>query len=219
MKYFQIYFLITLTLFPLFGCLKSNKSTIGIDNKSYINDFELLQENPNNQTSVKITSPMAIIDPTDNDIEIFDSSIEILNKNGQDFKVISGNSTLNNLLNSIRVYNNVNISFLNNKDYYITTNSFYWDLNSSLIDINNPLNINFDNSNIIASNGLYNIDSSQLKIVNTEFKRNIYNSDGKEETQVAIKSDFAKWFKKDNILVFTSNDKQVETTIKFLLTQ
>jgi len=31
--------------------------------KSYINDFELLQENPNNQTSVKITSPNAIIDP------------------------------------------------------------------------------------------------------------------------------------------------------------
>ena len=79
--------------------------TINIDNKSYINDFEILHINPNNQTSVKITSPKAIIDPINNDIEIFESSIEILNKNGKDFKIISGNSTLNNLSNFINVFN------------------------------------------------------------------------------------------------------------------
>ncbi|WP_269610331.1 LPS export ABC transporter periplasmic protein LptC [Prochlorococcus marinus] len=219
MKYFQIYFLLIFSLLPLFGCEKFKKSTTKIDNKSYINDFVLLQENPNNQTSVKITSPNAIIDPTNNDIEIFESSIEIHNKNGQDFKVKSGNSTLNNLTNTIRVFNNVNISFLNNQDYYITTDSFDWDLNTSFIYINNSLNINFDTSNIIASKGLYNIDSSLLKIDNTEFNRNIYNSNDKEEYQIEIKSDFAKWFKKDNTLVFTSNDKQVETTINFLLTE
>ncbi len=219
MKYLPVYFLLIITVLPLLGCQKSNKSTIQIDNKSYINNFQLLQENPNNQTSVKITSPKAIIDPTNNDIEIFDSLIEILNKSGQDFNVKSGNSTLNNLSNSIRVFNNVNISFLNNQDYNITTNSFDWNLNTSIIDINNPLTINFDNTNIVAAKGFYNVDSSLLKIDNTEFNRNIYNSDGMEEYQVEIKSDFAKWFKNDNTLVFMSNQKQVETTINFLLAQ
>ena len=208
-----------MTILALFGCQISKKSTTQIDNKSYINDFELLQENPNNQTSVKITSPKAIIDPTNNDIEIFESSIELLNQNGQDFNVKSGNSTLNNLTNSIRVFNSVNISFLENQDYYITTNSFDWNLNTSIIDINDPVNINFDNTRINATNGLYNIDSSLLLIDNSEFNRSIYNSNGEEEYQVKIKSDFAKWFKKDNTLVFTSNEKQVETTINFLLTE
>ena len=69
MKYLQIYFLLIITILPLFGCQKSDKFDTQIDNKSYINDFELLQENPNKYTSVKITSPKAIIDPTINDIE------------------------------------------------------------------------------------------------------------------------------------------------------
>ena len=219
MKLFNIYLLLIISLFSLFGCQKSNKSTAKIDNKSYINDFELLQENPNNQTSVKITSPRAIIDPRNSDIEIYDSSIVILNKNGIDFKVKSGNSTLDNLSNNIRVFNNVNISFLQDSDYNFITNSFNWDLNTSVIDINNPLYINFENTKINASKGFYNIDSSLLKIDNTRFNRKINNSEGVEEYQVEIKSDFAKWFKNDNKLVFTSNEKQVETTIKFLLTK
>jgi len=216
---FQIYFLVIFSILSLFGCQKSNKYTTQIDNKSYINDFELFQENPNNQTSIKITSPKAIIDPTNNDIEIFDNLIEIFNENGQDFIVKSGNSTLNNLSKSIRVYNNVKLSFLNNYDYFITTNSLEWDLNSSIIDINNYLNINLDNTQIIASNGTYNVDSSLLRIHNTEFNRNIYNSEGIEQYQIKIKSDFAKWFENENILVFTSNNKQVESTFKFLLTK
>ena len=219
MKYLPIYFLLITTTLSLFGCQNRNKSSTQIDSKSYINDFELLQENPKNQTRVKINSPKAIIDPKNNDIEIFESSIEIINKDGNDFRVISGKSTLNNLTNTINVFNNVKISFLDNQDYYINTNSFEWDLNTSIIDINNPVNINFDNTKINASNGFYNIDSSLLKIVNSEFNRNIYNSNGVAEYKVKIKSDFAKWFKKDNTLVFTSNDKQVETTIKFLSTE
>ncbi len=219
MKHLPIYFLLLITTLPLFGCQKSNKSSIQIDNKSYINDFELLQENPNNQTSVRITSPKAIIDPLNNDIDIFESSIELLNKNGQDFKVKSGNSTLNNLTNSIRVFNSVNISFLDNQDYYMTTNSFDWDLNTSIIEIIDPVNINFDNTRINATNGFYNIDAGLLKIDNSDFNRYIYSSNGDEQYHVKIKSDFAKWFKKDNTLVFTSNKKQVETTINFLLTE
>ena len=219
MKYLPIYFLLIITTLPLFGCQKSNKSSTQIDNKSYIKDFELLQENPNNQTSVRITSPKAIINPSNNDIDIFDSTIELLNKNGQDFKVMSGNSTLNNLTNSIRVFNSVTISFLDNQDYYINTNSFDWDLNTSIIDINEPVYINFDNTRINASNGFYNIGLKLLNIVNSEFNRYVYTTRGDEEYQVKIKSDFAKWFKRDNTLVFTSNEKKVETTINFLLTQ
>ena len=217
MNYLSIYSLLIITLLPLFGCQKIIKSTAELDNKSYISDFELLQSNPNNQTSIIITSPKAIIDPTNNDIEIFDSSIELINKNGNDFKVISGKSTLDNLTNSIRVFNSVNISFFNTHNYFITTNSFNWDLNTSLIDINNPVLINFDNTMISATSGLYYIDSNQLKIENSEFNRSIYNSEGEEEYHVKIKSDFANWFKKDNTLVFTSNENQVETTINFLL--
>tara|TARA_Y100001968_G_C19307658_1_gene692452 strand:+ start:205 stop:864 length:660 start_codon:yes stop_codon:yes gene_type:complete len=216
---FPIYFLLVLTIYPILGCQKSYNLTTQIDNKSYINDFELLQENPNNETRVKITSPKAIIDPTNNDIEILESSIEILNKNGQDFLVESGNSTLNNSSNVIRVFNNVNISSLENEENIISTNSFVWDLNTSVLDLNNPLNINLDNSMMIATNGLYNINLSLLKIDNTEFIRKIYNSEGKVKYRVEIKSDFAKWFKKEKTLVFRSKNKQVETNIKFLLTK
>ena len=219
MKYLRVYLLLIITTLPLFGCYESNKSSTQIDNKSYINDFELVQENANNQTSIKIISPKAIIDPKNNDIEIFKSSIEIHNKDGHDFKVKAGNSTLNNLTNSIRVFNNVNISFLNKQDYFIITDSFDWDLNTSIIDINNHFKIKFDNTNIKATNGFYNIDSGLLKIDNPKLLRYLYNSEGEEEYQVNIISDYAKWFKSDNTLVFISNEKQVETTINFLLTE
>ncbi len=217
MKSFNIYLLFILIIFPLLGCQKSNKSTLQIDNKSYINDFELLQQNPNKETSVKITSPKAIIDPTISDIELYESLIVIMNENGIDFQVRSGNATLNNLSNNIRVFNNVNISFLTDLDYNINTNAFNWNLNTSVIDINNPLDINFENTKINATNGFYNINSSLFKIDNTRFNRKINNSEGVQKYQVEIKSDFAKWFKNNNKLVFTSNEKQVETTIKFLL--
>ena len=213
------YFLLIITIIPLIGCQKLNKSTTQIDIKSYINKLELLQENPNNQTSIKITSDKAIIDPSKNDIEIFESTIKFLNKNGQDFKVESGNTYVNNLDNSILVSNNVNLSFLNKQNYYITTNSFEWDLNTSTIDIKNPVKINFENTLINATSGLYNIGSSLLRIDNSEFNRYIYNLKDKVEYQVEINSDFSKWYKKDNTLEFISNDKQVETTINFLLTE
>ena len=216
MNKINLYLLLLITIFPILGCQKSIKSTTQLDNKSYINDFELLQENPINKTVVKVISPKAIFDPSTNDIEIFNSTIEILNNRVNDIQVKSGNSTFNNLSNFIKVYNQVNISFLDNDDFFIRTNSFKWDLNTSFIDIDNPLDINFDNTKIIATNGLYNIDSSLLRIDNTEFNRNVYNPDGKEEYQVKIKSDFAKWYKIENKLVFISNDRQVETTINFL---
>ncbi len=219
MKFFSIYSLLIFTVLPLLSCQKSDNSTKQIDNKSYITDFELLQENPNNEISVKIISPKAIINLKNNNIDIFDSSIVIATNNENDFLVRSGNSSINNLSNIINVYNNVKISFLNNENYFITTNAFNWDLKTSVIDINYPLNIIFDNSNIIASKGFYNIDVSLLKIFDTEYNRYIYNSYGKKEYQLNIKADFAKWSKKDNTLEFTSFEDQVETTINFLITE
>ena len=208
-----------ISMLPLFGCQKSNQSTTQIDNKSYIKDFELFQNNANGESSLRISSPKAIIDPITNDIEIFENSIELLNNNSQDFKVLSGNASLINSTNTIKAFNNVKISFLNKSDYYVNTNSLDWDLNSSLININNSVNINFDNTKINASKGLYNTDLSSLKLYKSEFTRNIFNSEGDNQYQVKIKSDFVKWFKKDNTLVFSSNNKQVEATINLLLTK
>ena len=218
MDIFTKYLLSLLSILPLLACQSTNKtkSNTKLENKSFIKNFELLQENNSNDTRIRITSPKAIIDKISNDIEIFESSIEILNKNKVEIKVSSGNSTLNNLSNTIRVFNNANISFLNNEDYFIRTNSFNWDLNTSIIDIENPLNINFNNTNIIASNGFFNIDLNLLKIYNSRFNRSVFNSDGKEQYQIKINSDFAKWLKNENTLFFLSNEKQVETTIKFL---
>jgi len=218
-KQTYLYFLIVLAIYPLLGCQKSSKPIAQLDNNSYITNFELLQKNTSNDTRIRITSPKATLDQTNNIIEIVKSSIEIINKDGQDFKVKSGYSTINNMSNLINVFNNVKISFIDNKDYYITTNSFTWDLNTSIIDINSPLNMNLDNTKIVATNGLYNLDLSKFKIANSVFNRNFFNSDGKKTYQVEIKSDLANWLKNENSLEFKSNDKQVETTINFLTTK
>ena len=219
MKRFYLYFLIVFTIFPLLGCQKSSKPTAQLDYKSYITNFELLQKNTSNDTRIRITSPKATLDQTNNIIKIIDSSIEIINKDGLDFKVKSGNSTINNISNLINVSNNVIISFIDNKDYFISTKSFNWDLNTSIIDIDSPLNMNLDNTNIIATNGLYNLDLSQFIIDNSLFNKSFYSSEGKKLYQVEIKSDYANWLKKEKTLVFQSNDKQVETTIQFLTTK
>ena len=201
----------------ILGCKKIQNEQKEIDNKSYINDFELSQKNSLNETLVKITSPKAVIDANSNDIEIFDNLIKIIDKDGEDdIEVKSNNSILNNSSNLIRVFNNVNISLVTNENYYVTTESFIWDLNSSHINLNSPLYINLDNTNIRSSSGSYNINSNLLKINNNIFKRKIISSEGKEKYQIEVSSDIAKWFKKENILEFTSNNKQVETTIKFL---
>ena len=219
MKFFSIYFLLIISIIPILGCEKSTKYRTEVDNKSYIINFELLQENPNNDTSIKITSPKAKVDPSNNNLEILESTIELLTKDGQDFKIKSGNSILNNITNSIKVFDNVNISFLDKPDYYITTNSFLWDMQTSIIDINNPVKVNFNNINITATNGSYNIDSKLLEIENSDFNRVNFNSDGHVDYEIKIKSDFAKWFKTDNTLVFRSKEKQVETIINFLITK
>ena len=65
-------------------------------------------------------------------------------------------------------------------------------------------------------NGIYNINSGQLNINNNVFNRIIINEDGQKQYQINIISDNAKWFKDSNSLEFTSNDKQVETTVNLL---
>ena len=209
-------FISLLSILPLTACQLSPNANIDFDNKSYINNFELIQENSTNDTRIKINSPKAIIDPTINNIEILDSSIEIINGLGDDVRIKSGYSNLNNSKNIISVYKDVHINILENNNSYIKTNSFNWDLNTSNINLNSPLSIYFNNTTIFSSNGFYDINLSVLKTYNNIFNTTIYNSNGKEKYQIEIISDIAKWVKSENSLEFISNNKQVESTIDFL---
>ena len=209
-------FISLLTILPLTACQQSPNANIDFDNKSYINNFELIQENSTNDTLIKINSPKAIIDPTINNIEILDSSIEIINGLGDDVRIKSGYSNLNNSKNILSVYKDVHINILENKNSYIKTNSFNWDLNTSNINLNSPLSIYFNNTIIYSSNGFYDINLSVLKTYNNIFNNTIYNSNRKEKYQIEIISDIAKWVKSENSLEFISNKKQVESTINFL---
>ena len=216
MNRYILYFLIILPIFTLLSCQKSKPNKLAVDNKSYIKKFELIQKNASNKTTIKITSPKAIIDPLNNNIEVIDSSIEILNKKGDNLKVESGKSIFNNSKNLLNVYNNVYISLLDHKNSFIKTNSFDWDLNTSNINLYSPLDINFENSRITSSYGSYNIDSSQLNLSNNVFNTSIQNSEGNQLYQIEIISDKSKWFKYNNSLEFASTEKQVETTINLL---
>ena len=216
MNKIYLYFLLLLTFIPLFSCQRTQYKSQVIDTNSYINNFELLQKNQKNYNNIRITSPRAIIDNKSNDIEIFNSSIEILDTNGNDISVIADKSILNNSLKLISVYKNVKISLIDTKNYFIKTDSFNWDLKTSNINLDSPLDINLETTQIKSSGGIYNIKSGILSINNNKFNRRILNSDGEENYQIEINSDNAKWIKNNNTLEFTSNNKQVESTINFL---
>ena len=216
MKRFTLFLLSLVPILPLIACQKIQNESQDIDSKSYINDFELTQTNNLNNTIIKITIPKSIIDQYKNNIEIFDNLITVINKNDQDFQVKSGNSSLNNSSNLIRVYNNVNISLVENENYFISTDSFNWDLKSENIKLNNSLDINFDDTRITSLSGSYNINSNLLTINDNIFKRSVFNSYGEKQYKIKILSDMASWSKKENLFEFTSNNKQVETTIDFL---
>ena len=216
MKYINLNLFYFILIVPLLSCQKTNTNNRFVDNNSYINDFELIQQNPENSTRIKITSPNAIIDPANNDIEIYDSKIIILDKDEETIEVKSGQSTLNNSTNLIKAYQSVIISFITKNNSYIKTNSLEWDLSTSNINLNSPIDINFKDTSILSSNGIYDIESSELKINNNIFKRCILNKEGKRKFQIQVISDKANWFKNENSLEFSSDIKQVETTIDFL---
>ena len=219
MKRLYIYFLLTLNLLPLVGCKEYKNKSVDIDNKSYINDFELLQQNSINDTRIKIISPKAEIDSTNNDIKMSNSLIQILNSKNQDIQVKSGQSKLNNSSNLISVYQKVVISPLDNDNFLINTNSLDWDLKSSFINLNSPLDINFENTKITSSYGSYDIGLNKLKINNNIFNRTISNKNGKPAYHIKILADKGIWLNENNSLEFSSTDKQVETTIDFLITK
>ena len=203
-------------LLPLFACQKSETNIIDSDQNSYINDFELIQKNSLNDTTIKINSPKATIDQVTSDIEIQNSNIKILNNKNNSIEIKSGKSILNNSNNLIRVYNNVYIALLDNKDSHITTDSFEWDLNTSNINLNSPLNISFKDTKIFSKYGSYNINLNNLVLNENIFKRDTYNIKANKQYEIQITSDIIKWFKKDNIIEFISDNNQVETTINFL---
>ena len=107
MKQAYLYFLIVLAIYPLLGCQKSSKPIAQLDNNSYITNFELLQKNTSNDTRIIVTSPKATLDQTNNIIEIVKSSIEIINKDGQEFARIIGSIDFEdkNFINWIKKYN------------------------------------------------------------------------------------------------------------------
>ncbi len=219
MQKWPLYLIILFSLFPLLSCQRNKNTIVEVDSNSYINDFELLQKNNINDNTVRITSEKAIIDNFNNDIKIFDSIIEITNQKGKDILIKSGNSTLNNLTNEINVFNNVNISLIESKNYFVNTESFIWDLNKSNINFDKALDIKLDNTSITSLWGSYNINLSELIIINNYINRSVFNNEGKEKYQIEIKSDVAKWDKKNNILELKSNSKQVESTINILNTK
>tara|TARA_Y100001968_G_scaffold319308_1_gene350636 strand:- start:564 stop:1217 length:654 start_codon:yes stop_codon:yes gene_type:complete len=201
---------------PLLACSNSKDISIEIDSTSYINDFELRQENIQNDSLIIIKSPQALIDINNNDVEIFNSLIKIKNKFGTNIQINSGNSTFSNNSNLIKLYNNVEISLLDYQNSFIKTESFDWDLNQSKIILNNPLNIQFNNTQINSSKGLFNLDSNFLIINDNILNRNILDSKGKEKYIIEIHSDIAKWYKDENQIQFISEKEQVETNIYFL---
>ncbi len=205
------------SILTLLACQNNyNNNVKDVDNKSYITEFELIQDNPKNDIRVEIKSSKAIIDPTNNDIEILDSSILILNNNVHDVKIRSGRSNFNNFNNSIEAYNNVYMSLLDGSNSFLKTKSLNWNLNTENILFNNPIHINLKNTSIHSTHGSYNTEGNILKINNNVFNRTIYNSKGEEKYTIEIKSDNAKWFKNKELLEFTSKGSQVETTINFL---
>ena len=203
-------------ILPLISCSKSSENIISIDENTYIEKFELVQNNANNNTTVKISSPKAIIDQTTKDIDIYDSDIKLSDKTGNTINISSGRSTLNNSINVIKAYNNVNIKLPDDENAYILTNSVEWFLDKSVMDFDSPLAINFKDTIITSLNGSYDIESSILTLKNNIFNRNIYNSEGIIDYQIEIYSDNAKWTESDNSIVFTSDNKQVETIFKIL---
>ena len=92
MKRYIFYLFTFLPFLSLLSCHKNNNTSILVDDKSYIRNFELTQTNPSNDSVIRIFSPKAIINPQNNDIEIIDSSIDILNNNSQDINIKSGNA-------------------------------------------------------------------------------------------------------------------------------
>ena len=70
---------------------------------------------------------------------------------------------------------------------------------------------------LLNSNKLLKSDQNEYIYTGCQiFNRSIFNDDGEPIYIIKIIADSAKWLKDNNSLEFTSNDKQVETTINFL---
>ena len=211
-------FLITITLFyiiPLLSCKREVSTTDQNDNKSYLSDFELIQERPNN-TKIEITSPKAILSSISQNLEIYNTNVKITNFQGISYDIISGKSFLHNANQTIRLFNDVIITGFEKDDSKITTSEFTWFLDKSLINLDNNLKINFNNTKIYSTNALFNLNNNLMHLYSVEFYREINNQNGRNNNLVTIIADNAKWQKQDGIIEFTSNQKQVETTIDFL---
>ena len=100
-------------ILPLTSC-KYNDNQLA-DNNAHINNFELVQENPSNDTSIKISSPKAIIDPFiwdlnksiinfDSPLEINSNSTTISSTDGR-YNIDSKTLNLNNIIFNESIFN------------------------------------------------------------------------------------------------------------------
>ena len=205
--------LFSILFFPLSSCQNSSNLRSEIDNKGYLTEFNLIQENPINNSTIIINSPKAIIDQKNNDLKIFDSSIEFNDTSNSNIFIKSGESSINQSTNTIESIDNVNISFGHDNLSNITTDKLFWNLDTSIIVIDSKLIFNFDDTKILSDKGIYFTNISQLILDNVFYQKNFTNAQGDQIYNIIIKSDSASWLKENKLLEFTSTNKQVESNI------
>ncbi len=213
MKSKTIVFISILISIPLTSCNRNSVLDTNIDNKAYITDFELIQQNPRNNTKIKINSPKAILDSSTQNIEIINSQIEILGEYQKNIKIKSGKALLNNTRNHISAKDNIVITDNKQTDNSIKTDQLSWELNKSIINLDKELIINFANTNIYSKEGIYDLNLNKLDLKNVFFTRKIKNRKGFTSYDIIINADNSKWLKENNSLEFSSDNGQVETTI------
>ena len=206
----------TLSIFislSLISCKSNTNLSNNNDNNTHITDFELIHENPANNTKIRINSPKARLDSSTQNIQIFKNEIEIINQPDKIIKIQSGNATINNATKFISAANNVIISDSEQPINSIETRQLYWDLNDSIINLDNELSINLPNTNIYSKKGNYDLNLDLVYLHEVLLTRTINTIDGFRSYEITITADKSKWLKEHNSLEFTSDNGQVETTI------
>ena len=208
--------LLSISLLITSSC-KINRDNINKpDEYSYLTNFEMVQQRADKINKVIISSPKAILNPTNNQIDIIRSNIEIINNNGKKFNIKSGKALLDNSNKQINISKDVTIIGDNYDKSYIKTNSLTWNLEKSSINIQNDLTITLKNTKIYSINGFYDLNKGRIDLNSVELYRDIFNKNGFKSHSIIVLADRGNWVKENNDFKFTSGENQVETTVKFL---
>ncbi len=197
----------------LISCKNNRSIEKNIDYNSHITDFELIHDNPLNNTKIIINSPKAILDSSTQNIQIKDNKMEIIDKSETNVTIKSGNATFNNKTKIISATDNIVITDSQNQASSIETSMLNWNLNNSIINLDNEMLINLPNTNIYSKEGTYNISLDLIKLNDVLFTSTSNTKNGLTSYEISITADNTKWLKENNSLEFTSEKGQVETTI------